>query len=66
MARIGNEARLILKLANERAEQKACDIYKLKFANAASPDAGYTNGWRDSKNFYTEELYRIIEELERS
>ena len=66
MAKIGNESKLILKLASERAEKKAQDIYLLKFANAAEPNRNYTDGWRDATNFCVNELYRIVEELENN
>ena len=59
MARIGNEAKLILKLAANRAETKVTQVYK------DNKNGDYYAGWRNAINWYREELHQIINELEQ-
>lgn len=58
MARIGNEARLLLKLAEEQTEAKKAQLLK-----GSAPDV-YKNGYVDSRNDYISTLQKIVRELE--
>ena len=59
MARIGNEAKLILKLAEERAEAKVDVVYK------DNGNTDYYAGYRDCKNWIFAEIATICMRLEQ-
>jgi len=59
MAKIGNEAKLILKLAETRMQDN-----KGYVLNGATPQAGWNKGYQDCFRDYQETLEKIVNELE--
>lgn len=60
-AKIGNEAKLILKLARERVPETCHTIGVLP---SWSTHTAYEAGWRDARRKYGETLDAIVAELE--
>ena len=59
MAKIGNEAKLILKLAETRAGEKITAVYQ------DNKDSDYYAGYRDAKNWIFADIAQICMNLEQ-
>lgn len=63
MAKIGNEARLILKLAAERADRKKLDMKYTPLDKATDKD--FKRGFRAGLDFYELALKTVVAETEK-
>lgn len=59
MAKVGNEARLILRLAEERI-----DTDHLRISKDSDLSEHYKDGFADAVNKYKDILFHIVRELE--
>ena len=58
MAKVGNEAKLILRLAEERVAGR------VRAMESQKPDASYSNGFRSGVTIYKQTLDEVVSELE--
>lgn len=66
MARIGNESKLILKLARERMKAKHLEWLQLSSSpNASSNDPTWLAGWEYAYHAWEETLTDVVIELEK-